>query len=448
MNDVPRRRPGKLSEPDLLQTLAKSGPTDPAEPALPRVRTARSGTFGVLDVGTTKVCCLIGRTDPDGTMRVIGSAMRASRGVRAGGIVDLDAASHSIAGVVGEAEDKAGQRIEHYLVNLSCGQPESRLYTVEWPVGGRAVSEHDLRRVVQEGGRRALLAGREIIHVVPLMFSVDETQGVTDPRRMHCDQLKARLHVIDAAASAVHNLMATIGRCKLQLEELVSSPLASGLATLVEDERQLGTTVIDMGGGTTDMAVFNEGQLLHTAHLRIGGLHITKDIAQGLSIPLAQAERLKTLYGSAQLSPDDERELLSISLVGEEEHDVHKIPRSKVISIIVPRLEETFEMVRTQLEAAGIGREAGHRVVLTGGASQMPGLRDMATRMLGGQVRLGKPAHVRGLPDLASGPAFATASGLLCWASGAGRHLADVKLEEDGPPTLLARIVKYIGDRL
>ncbi|MDT7950576.1 MAG: cell division protein FtsA [Acetobacteraceae bacterium] len=447
MNDVPRRRPSKVPEPDLLQTLASSSAPESTEP-LPRARAARSGTFGVLDVGTTKVCCLIGRTDPDGTMRVIGSAMRASRGVRAGGIVDLDAASHSIAGVVGEAEDKAGQRIEHYWVNLSCGQPESRLYTVEWPVGGRAVTEHDLRRVVQEGGRRALLAGREIIHVVPLMFAVDETQGVLDPRRMHCDQLKARLHVIDAAASAVHNLMATIGRCKLQLEEFVSSPLASGLATLVEDERQLGTTVIDMGGGTTGMAVFSEGQLLHTAHLRIGGLHITKDIAQGLSTPLAQAERLKTLYGSAQPSPDDEREMLPISLVGEEEHDVHKIPRSRVISIIVPRLEETFEMVRAQLDAAGVAREAGHRVVLTGGASQMPGLRDMATRMLGGQVRLGKPAHLRGLPDLASGPAFATASGLLAWASGAGRQLADVKLEEDGPPTLLARIVKYIGDHL
>ena len=140
--------------------------------------------------------------------------------------------------------------------------------------------------------------------------------------------------------------------------------------------------------------------------------------------------------------------MLPISLVGEEEHDVHKIPRSKVISIIVPRLEETFEMVRAQLDASGISREAGHRVVLTGGASQMPGLRDMATRMLGGQVRLGKPAHVRGLPDLASGPAFATASGLLAWASGTGRQLADVKLEEDRPPTLLARIIKYIGDRL
>ena len=449
MNDITRRRGTKLAGPDLLATLTSSEAPNGAGPPEPpaRARVQRSGTFGVLDVGSTKVCCLIGRTDPDGTMRVIGSAMRASRGVRAGGIVDLDAASHSIAGVVGEAEDKAGQRIEHYVVNLSCGQPESRLYTVEWPVGGRAVTEQDLRRVVQEGGRRAALPGREIIHVVPLMFAVDETQGVLDPRRMHCDELKARLHVVDAAGSAVQNLIATIGRCKLQLEELVSAPLASGLATLVEDERQLGTTVIDMGGGTTGMAVFSEGQLLHTAHLRIGGLHITKDIAQGLSTSLGQAERLKTLFGSAQPSPDDEREMLSISLVGEEEHEVHRIPRSKVISIIVPRLEETFEMVRAQLDAAGIVREAGHRVVLTGGASQMPGLRDMATRILGGQVRLGKPAHLRGLPELISGPAFATAAGLLGWSSGVGRHLADVKLEE-GPPTLLARIIKFIGDRL
>ncbi len=446
MNELTRRRPLKPPVPDLLETLASGAPDTP-EPPVP-ARAPRSGTFGVLDVGSTKVCCLIGRTDPDGSMRVIGSAMRASRGVRSGGIVDLDAASHSIAGVVGEAENRAGQRIEHYTVNLSCGQPESRLYNVEWPIGGREVTEQDLRRVVAEGGRRAQLPGREIIHVVPLMFAVDETGGVSDPRRMHCEQLKTRLHVVDAAASAVQNLMATVGRCRLQLDELVSAPLAAGLATLVEDERQLGTTVIDMGGGTTGMAVFSEGQLLHTAHLRIGGLHITKDIAQGLSTPLEQAERLKTLYGSAQPSPDDEREMLPIMLVGEDEDDVHKIPRSRVIAIVVPRLEETFEMVRAQLDAAGIKREAGHRIVLTGGASQLPGLRDMATRILGGQVRLGRPAHLRAMPDFASGPAFATAAGLLAWSSGVGRHLADVKLEEDGPPTLIARIVKYIGDRL
>ena len=445
MNDLTRRRPLKASEPDLLEPLISHG--NPEPPPM-RPRPQRTGTFGVLDVGSTKICCMIGRTDPDGVMRVIGSAMRASRGVKAGGIVDLDAASHSIAGVVGEAEDKAGQRIEHYLVNLSCGQPESRLFNVEWPVGGREITEHDLRRVVQEGGRRAAMAGREIIHVVPLQFAVDETQGVTDPRRMHCDQLQVRLHVVDAAASAVHNLMATIGRCKLQLEELVSAPLASGLATLVEDERQLGTTVIDMGGGTTGMAVFSEGQLVHTAHLRIGGLHITKDIAQGLSTPLSHAERIKTLYGSAQPSPDDEREMLKISLVGEDEHDLHNIPRAKVISIIVPRLEETFEMVRAQLDAAGVTREVGHRVVLTGGASQLPGLREMATRMLGGQIRLGKPAHLRALPEFATGPAFATAAGLLAWASGTGRHLADVKLGEDGPPKFMGRLVKFIGDRL
>ncbi len=167
-----------------------------------------------------------------------------------------------------------------------------------------------------------------------------------DPRGLHCDTLTARLHVVDAVTTALRTLDACLARCDLEIAELVSAPMAAGLATLVEDERQLGATVLDMGGGTTGMAVFAEGQLLHTAQLPIGGMHVTNDIARILSTPVAHAERLKTLYGSAQSSPDDEREMLPVPLVGEEEHQIAKVPRSMVVNIIQPRLEETFEMVQ------------------------------------------------------------------------------------------------------
>ena len=203
-----------------------------------------------------------------------------------------------------------------------------------------------------------------------------------------------------------------------------------------------------MGGGTTGMAVFSEGQLLHTAQLPIGGGHVTNDIARLLSTPVSHAERLKTLYGNAHASPDDEREMLPVPLVGEEEHHLQRVPRSEVVKIVKPRLEETFELVRARLEAAGIVREAGNRVVLTGGASQLSGAREMAARILERQVRLGRPTHLRGLPELASGPAFATAAGLLTWASGAGRRRGAHGMTEGGPTTLLRRVINFLKDRV
>ena len=319
---------------------------------------------------------------------------------------------------------------------------------MQWPVGGRAVTEADLRRVLLEGRARAASEGRDIIHALPLAFIADDAQGVEDPRGLHCETLTARVHVVDALRTALLNLGGCINRCDLEVAEMVSAPMAAGMATLVEDERQLGATVIDMGGGTTGMAVFSEGELLHTAQLPIGGTHVTNDIARVLTTPVSHAERLKTLYGSAQSSPDDEKEMLPVPLVGEEEHQLLKVPRSMVVNIIKPRLEETFELVKGRLDGSGLGRAAGSRVVLTGGASQLSGAREMATRILGRQVRHGRPATLRGLPDSASGPAFATAVGLLAWASGAGRAFPDIDLDADRPGGLIRRIVNFLRDRV
>lgn len=433
MNDMSRR---------IVTPLA----TPPEEPERPRHY--RSGPFGVLDIGTTKIVCLIGRTESDGTLRVLGFGWHRGRGVRGGSIVDLEEAEKAVRACVGQAEDMADTRLRSVTVNLSCGQPESRLFNVQWPVGGRAVADSDIRRVVNESKARAATDGRESIHALPLGFAVDETEHVQDPRGLFCTTLNARLHIIDAASTALRSLGACMSRCDLDIAELVSAPMATGLSTLVADERELGCTVIDMGGGTTGMAVFAEGQLLHTAQLGIGGLHVTKDLASGLSTSINHAERLKTLYGNVQACADDERELLPVPLVGEEEHQIAKVPRSMVVNIIRPRLEETFELVKDRLDRSGLNRAAGNRVVLTGGACQLAGLREMAGQMLGRQVRLGRPHTVRGLPDSASGPAFATATGLLHWAAGEGRTMHDVDLEEDRPAGLLRRLVNFLKERV
>jgi cell division protein FtsA len=431
---------------DMSRRAALPPPMAPEEPQRPR--NLRAGPFGVLDIGTTKIACLIGRTESDGTLRVLGFGWQKGRGVRGGGIVDLEEAERAIRACVGQAEDMADTRLRAVTVNLTCGQPESRLFNVQWPVGGRAVDESDVRRVVHEGRVRAAVDGREIIHALPLTFTADDTQGVADPRGLFCETLTARLHVVDAASTALRSLAACIARCDLDLGELVSAPMAAGLSTLVADERELGVTVIDMGGGTTGMAVFGEGQLLHTAQLPIGGVHVTNDLARLLSTPVAHAERLKTLYGNAQACADDDREMLPVPLVGEDEHQIAKVPRSMVVNIIRPRLEETFEMVKERIDSSGLSRAAGARVVLTGGASLLGGAGEMAARILGRQVRIGRPHGLRGLPDSASGPAFATAAGLLAWAAGEGRTMHDIDLETTQPAGRFRRFVNFLKERV
>lgn len=436
MNDMSRH-------PLALPPLSPERPDEP-----PRGRARPSSPFGVLDIGTTKIVCAIGRAESDGTLRVIGFGWQKGRGVRGGGIVDIEEAERAIRAAVGQAEEEAGLRLSKVTVNLSCGQPESRLFNVQWPVGGRAVNEADIRRVLQEGRNRAASPGRSLIHILPMAFSADDAQGVGDPRGLHCDTLIGRLHVVDAVTTALRTLDAGLARCDLEIDELVSAPMVAGMATLVEDERLLGATVLDMGGGTTGMAVFAENHLLHTEQLPLGGLHVTKDIASVLSTTITAAERLKTLWGSALVSPDDEREMLPVPMVGEEEHQIAKVPRSMIVNIIRPRLEETFELVRQRLDASGLGRAAGHRVVLTGGASQLAGVREMAAEMLGRQVRLGRPATLRGLPDSAQGPAFSTTVGLLAWSAGEGRRLPDLDLDADRPRGLFKRLVEFLRDRV
>lgn len=409
-----------------------------------RRRGARSGPFGVLDIGTTKVVCLIARIESDGEPRVLGFGWQRGRGVKGGSIIDLEEAERAIRAAVGQAEEMSDTQLSGAIVNLSCGQPDSRLLHVQWPIGGRAVTEADLRAVMHEGRRRGVEDGRETVHGSPVSFTVDATPGVEDPRGMVCDTLGARVHLVDASQASLRNLGACLARCDLEVEELVSAPLAAGLATLVEDEKRIGATVIDMGGGTTSIAVFSEGNLIHTAQIPVGGWQVTNDLARVLSTPINHAERLKTLHGGALVAADDEREMLPVPLVGEDEDHIARVPRAMVVNIIRPRLEETFELVRERLEQAGVAKEAGTRVVLTGGASQLIGARELAARVLDRQVRLGRPRGVRGLPDTAGGTPFAVAIGLLAWGAGEGRPLIDIAPGPIRQAGLLRRFVEWL----
>src|SRR5258708_2531321 len=370
----------------------------------------RGSLIAGTDVGTTKVCCLIGRVEADGP-RVVGIGHQLSRGLRGGTIVDLEAATESIGNAIHAAEEMAGLTIERVIVNQGAFSA-SRIVRTEIDFPAREITDANMRQVLERGYLMRNAADRQVIHSIPVGFSVDDSRGIRDPRGMVGQRLGVNMHIVTAPVASVRNHGVAIARSHLEIEAVVVSPYAAGLACLVEDERNLGVTVIDMGGGTTTIAVFCEGKLIFADAVPVGGVHVTNDIARGLSTPLAQAERMKALFGSAISSTLDEREMIAVPQIGEEEDGhVNHVPKSLLVSIIAPRIEETFELVHQRLEASGCDKIAGRRVVLTGGAWQLHGVRELAGLILDKQVRIGRPTRIKGLAEATHGPAFSTAAG-------------------------------------
>lgn len=415
----------------------------------------RNGLIAALDVGSSKVCCFIAEALGPKLPRIIGIGQQASRGVKSGSVIDMDAAEAAIRGAVYAAEEMASETVQDVVVNLSGGYPASRQVRVEIPISGQEVGELDLRRALEEGqqvngGQVDPASAPQLIHSIPVGFTLDGNRGIRNPRGMIGDRLGVDMHLVTARAGAVRNLSTCVQRCHLDVGGFVVSPYASGLSVLVEDEMELGVTLVDMGGGTTTISVFLGGQVIFTDAIPVGGGHVTSDIARGLSTALHQAERLKTLYGHAMAADVDDREVIEVLQVGEEESGVtQQIARSYLTGIIQPRLEETFELVRSHLEASGVDKVAGRRVVLTGGACQLPGTRDLAALVLDKQVRLGRPLRIQGLAEATSGPAFATCSGLIAYAIAADvPGPAEARTKRGEPDGLIGRLGHWFREHL
>jgi cell division protein FtsA len=427
----PREKPAKSAAKKARQ--GKPGNSKPRRPVKPH--RPRGSLIAALDVGTTKVCCFIGRADPE-RPQVIGIGHQISRGLRNGAIVDLEAAGISVAGAVHAAEEMAGETIQQIVANLSGGFTASRIIKAEIGVAGREIGESELQRVLHQGYLLREPGDRQIIHSVPVGFSIDDSRGIRDPRGMYGERLGVNMNVVTASAAGVRNHSAAIGRSHLEVEALVVSPYAAGLSCLVEDEVGLGVTVLDMGGGTTTIGVFFDGNLIFADSVPVGGCHVTNDIARGLSTPVAHAERMKTLFGTAISASTDEREMIAVPQIGEEEEGhVNHVPKSLLVGIIAPRIEETFELVRDRLEASGFDKVAGRRVVLTGGAAQLHGVREFAGLILDKQVRIGRPLRVTGLAEATAGPAFSTAVGLLHFALSERAETPHTSRVAAGPPS-------------
>ncbi|MBV9221614.1 MAG: cell division protein FtsA [Methylobacteriaceae bacterium] len=390
----------------------------------------KSAILCVLDIGTSKIACLIARlapSDPSEALpgrthrcRILGIGHQRSRGMKGGTVVDMEAAEQAIRHVVDAAERMARVEVESVIVNMTGGRLGSQLYSAKISVGGGTVSEPDIHRVLEAATATKARQGRAVLHSLPTGCSLDGTRGIRDPRGMIGDELGADLHVVSCEAAAARNLMLAIERCHLKIEVMVATPYAAGLSALVDDEAELGAAIIDMGGGTTSVGVFSEGRLVHVDAIAVGGNHVTTDVARGLTTRLADAERLKTLYGSCIGAASDEREMIDVAHVGEDGDHPNHLPKSQLTRIIKPRVEEILELVRDRLKAAGYAAHAGRRLVLTGGASQLTGAADLARAIISQQVRIGRPLGIHGLPESAKSPAFAAAVGLLVYPQVAG----------------------------
>ena len=399
-------------------------------PKMKPISPKRSALIAALDIGTSKIACLIARLTPhppqevlrrrSHAIEIIGFSHTGARGMKAGNVVDLVEAEEAVRHAVDVAERSASRQVESAVVSVSAGRLASELFAASLDIGGPSVTDSDIARVLAAGCRRSLRQGRVVLHSLPIGFALDNARGIRDPRGMLGRRFGVDMHVATADGAAARNLMLTIERCHLAVEAMVASPYVAGLSVLADDEADHGAAVIDMGAGTTTMAVFSSGRFIHADGFALGGFHVTMDLARGLSTSIYDAERIKTLYGSVLAGGLDERDMITVPTVGTDEREPPQfVSRATLTRIVKPRVEEILEMVRDRLAASPFAAEPRARVILTGGASLLNGLPELATRILSRPVRIGRPLGIGGLPDDAKGPAFAVAAGLLVYPQSA-----------------------------
>lgn len=421
------------------------------------------GVIAVLDVGTAKISCLVLRFDGperlrevDGVgpmagqsqFRVIGAATTRSRGVRFGEIDAMSETERAIRTAVQAAQKMANVRVDHVIACFAGANPKSYGLAGELALTDPQVSEQDVARVLASCDMPDIGPRREVLHAHPVNFALDHRTGLADPRGHAGNRLAVDMHLLTVDTAAIQNLLYCIKRCDLELAGIASSAYVSGLASLVEDELELGSACIDMGAGATGVSIFIKKHMIFADSVRLGGDHVTSDISKGLQVPVSTAERIKTFYGGLYATGMDDREMIEIGAdSGDWEKDRRRVSRTELIGIMRPRVEEILEDVRALLDVAGFDQLPSQQIVLTGGASQIPGLDGLAAKILGQNVRLGRPLRVQGLPQAATGPAFASSVGLSLFAANPQDEWWDFEIPaERYPARSLRRAMRWFRD--
>ena len=373
-----------------------------------------------IDVGTTKICTLVGRIEDEKSIRILGVGIEPSDGIRKGVIVDLAAATQAITHSVERAEQTSGLEIASALVSLAGAHVSSVNSRGAIAIPGGVIDASDMAHALDQARAIAIPHDREIVHIIQRGFSLDGQEGIRTPVGMHGYRLEVEAHIITASAATVENLRQCVGSAGVEIQGFVLNPLASAEVVLTKQEREMGVAVCDIGGGTTDLAIYVDGNVWHTMVLAVGGNHITQDIAHGLRLAVAQAEEVKKQQGNAVRSEIGAEEYFSIRPFGED-HPV-QINRQDLAHIIEARTAEMFGLIMQEIKRSGYDGLLPAGMVLTGGTSALPGIKRVASEVLNMHVRTAQPENLKGLVDRLNSPAFATSVGLLHWAMTMHEH--------------------------
>ncbi|MCX8505068.1 MAG: cell division protein FtsA [Alphaproteobacteria bacterium] len=385
------------------------------------------GIIAALDIGSQKTVAVIARAEIGGA-HVLGYGISASAGIKNGNIIEMEPVSVSILDAIDQAEKMADCTIDSVLVNIPGNLLSSRLVVQARPLASHYVTDEDINQILTASGKTNEQEDWQVVQMIPTAWAIDGSRGIRDPRGMHGEILAAHMNIISAPQNAIKTLDACVARCHLDIQAMVPAPFAAGIASVLDDERTVGAIAIDMGAGVTSAAVFINDALVHVASVPLGGRDITIDIATGISTSIVLAEELKLLYGEAErplIRPEFEQyddtpareEFINAPCLGEDRpREANAVSRSWLTGIIQLRIEEIFEKLRDELIAAGFYRAAGRRVVLSGGGSNLPGVRDVASRIfLEKSVRLGRPLSLRAAPEILIEPQFTVIAGLIAY---------------------------------
>lgn len=398
-----------------------------------------------IDVGSSKVCTLVGEIRGDGELRIIGVGIAPSRGIRKGVVVNVGEATEAITASVAEAERTSGYQIERAYVSLN-GTHNTSLNSrgmIAVPRRPEGINVEDIDRALDAAGAVAVPYNRELVHVIPRFYVVDEQDGVRDPLGMHGFRLEVEAHVVTGSTTAIQNLIKCTNGARVEVDEVVLASMAAGDAVLAESEREMGVVLVDMGGGTINIAIFIEGAVWHTATLGIGGEYITNDVGIGLRLPTEAAEMVKVRYGHALPAQVGEDERFPAEPFGESSPIT--LPRWKLAEIIEARVEEMLGMVVQEIKRSGYDGLLPAGVVLCGGVAELPGVQELTRNVIGLPARIGRPQGLVGLIDRINGPAYATAVGLIRWGL-----MADARrpLPRGGGAAPLRRFSKWLRSLL
>ncbi|MAN74515.1 MAG: cell division protein FtsA [Henriciella sp.] len=418
-------------------------------------RAARIGqTVASLDIGSSKITCLIGRYDPQARagFSFLGGGRQQSRGFKDGSITDMEALERSIRLAVEDAERQAGERIDSVVLGVTGARVTCEFVGALNDLGGREVTSKDLKKLHAQALGKIDARQREILTAHPVLYRLDEQDGITDPIGMIGQKLSVLLSVISAPQSLVRNLVECVGRAHLNVDRLIPSALASGAGTLIDDEVENGAICIDMGSGVTTACAFVNGVPAWLGVVPAGGAKVTGDLAQGIGTTFAAAERMKTIYGNADLASASLSEKVEVARLGDDGRlCASHMTRGELAAFIAPRIDETFEYAAGLIAKSELKRIMPRRTVLTGGGSLMPGVRDVASRVLGQPVRLGKPVDADVLGETHASPVFSTAAGLLSYES---RGFIDVSRaggssgqgESSGKTGLVNKLFRWLNE--